>query len=152
MTTVSISHNVLRKRQHSPLGTASKGSLGIMISSHSSTSTVSSIDSLVDYENICIGLQRNVESMDRQFQLLVSTINDAMATTERRTYKELHALKQSQKQSGSSRMWSICWQKNTQSGRHGSSLLLGSTPCVIYGCVALYFCYTTMYCTRGTSQ
>ena len=55
-------------------------------------------------------------------------------------------------QSGSSCMWSICWQKNTQLGRHGSSLLLESTPCAIYGCVALYFCYTTIYCTRGTSQ
>ena len=50
LTTVDDNCNVLRKRQQDPLGTTSKGSLGIMVSSQSSTAL--SIDSLVDDENI----------------------------------------------------------------------------------------------------
>ena len=79
--------DVLRKKQQEGLiGTTSKGSPGIMVSSQSGTA--SSIDSLVDDENsYIIELQRKVESMDRQLQssLVTSTIKDVMAR-ERRTH------------------------------------------------------------------
>ena len=90
------SQDVVWKRQRGTVVTTSKESLGIMVSSQSSTA--SSSYSLIDHDNCYIKMQQKVEKLDRQLQSLVSTIKDVMAR-EKKTNAELCELKQTQKES-----------------------------------------------------
>ena len=67
-----------------------------MVSSQSSIA--SSSYSSIGNDNCYVEMQQKVEKLDRQLQSLVSTIKDVMAR-EKKTNEELHALKQSHKQS-----------------------------------------------------